>query len=413
MNNNRERRFFYGYVVVLIAAVVMLMANGTRACFGVFLLPVLTDFGWTRAMTSGAFSLVMFLGGLMGLVMGRLNDKSGPRLVVTISGSLLGLGYLLMSQINTIWQLYLFYGALVGIGMSGFWVPLLSTTARWFSRRSAIMTGVVLSGVGIGTMVMPPLANWLISTYSWRNSYTIMGISVLIIVISAAQFLRRDPNKMKVKPHERKNIKEKRLNLESSGFALQQAMKTRTFWMHAVITFCSGLAILSVSAHIVPHAIKLGISAANAATILTVIGGVGIPARIIMGSTGDRLGYKPTYIICFSLMAISLLCLLLANELWMIYMSVAVFSLGSAGTSTISSPMAAHLFGLRSHGAIYGVITLSYTIGAAVGPTLAGGIFDITNSYQLAWIVGGIFTVVGIIAASLLKRPRSLEATNN
>ena len=156
-------RFFYGYIVVIAAFFIMLLMWGIFFTFGVFFKPVLTTFGWTRAVTSGAFSLNWIIQGLLSIVVGRVNDRLGPRIVLTVCGSILGLGYLLMSQISTLWQLYLFYSVLIATGMSGAFVSLASTVARWFVKRRGIMTGIVVAGSGLGGLIAPPVANWLIS----------------------------------------------------------------------------------------------------------------------------------------------------------------------------------------------------------------------------------------------------------
>ena len=158
-----EQRFFYGYIIVAVSFFIMLVTFSFHISFGVFFKPLLTEFGWARAMTSGAFSVYMFLHGLLYIVTGRLNDKYGPRILTTACGIVLGLGYLLMSQISAIWQLYLFYGVIIAIGTSGLWVPLMSTVTRWFVKRRGLMTGITVAGIGTGTIIVPPLANWSIS----------------------------------------------------------------------------------------------------------------------------------------------------------------------------------------------------------------------------------------------------------
>ena len=125
-----EPGFFYGYVIVAVSVCIMAAIWGTYSAFGVFFKPLITEFGWTRALTSGAFSLSLFVYGVLSIIAGRLTDKIGPRLVMILSGFLLGAGYILMSQINTVWQLYIIYGGIIGTGMSGAWIPLLSTVAR-------------------------------------------------------------------------------------------------------------------------------------------------------------------------------------------------------------------------------------------------------------------------------------------
>ena len=166
------------------------------------------------------------------MYMGRLNDKLGPRLVMTICGIFLGLGVLLMSQVGGVWQLYLFYGVIIGIGMGGAFVALLSTVARWFVKRRGMMTGIVIAGVGLGQFIVPPIANWLISIYDWRMSYVILGSVVLVIGVLAAQFLRRDPAKMGLVPHGEQKAGEQQLASGNRDFPLvRQFIPGNSGWL--------------------------------------------------------------------------------------------------------------------------------------------------------------------------------------
>jgi len=193
MAENRKPGFFYGYIVVVAAFLIVTIMWGAAYSFGVFFKPLLEEFGWTRAMTSGAFSLSLILTGLLSVVAGKMTDRFGPQIVMTVCGLFLGSGYLLVSQVSAIWQLYLFYGVIMGAGMGGSFVPLASTVARWFVKKRGMMTGIAASGIGMGILIMPPLANWLISSYGWRTSYMVVGVTALVLIIVAAQFLKRDP----------------------------------------------------------------------------------------------------------------------------------------------------------------------------------------------------------------------------
>lgn len=164
MISNGGHKFFYGYIIVMLATIIMVASWGTFYSFGVFFKPVLLEFGWTRAITSGAYSLAFLLSGFFSIFVGRLSDRFGPRIVVLACGLLLCSGYLLMSQASSTWQLYLAYG-IVGVGLSGAYVPSISAVSRWFVKRRGLMTGIVMAGIGIGTMIMPPLANLLITSY--------------------------------------------------------------------------------------------------------------------------------------------------------------------------------------------------------------------------------------------------------
>ncbi len=400
-------KFFYGYVVVALAFLIMVITGGTMYTFGVFFKPLADGFGWTSAATSGAFSLQMILHGLFYILTGRLNDRFGPRVVVSACCLLLGAGYLLMSQISDIWQLYLFYGVVIGIGMSGAFVPLGSTVARWFVKRKGAMIGIAVAGISAGTMIMPPVASWLISNYGWRTSYAVIGLTVLVITISAAQFLRRDPSQMRLLPYGQSEVQGESSNLEVLGVSLQGAMHTRQFWLLCVVFLSFGVFQTAIMVHIVPHAIELGISATAAANIFAVIGGLGIVGRIVMGGTSDRIGCRAALVICFVLLTATLAWLLVAKELWMLHLFAAVFGFGYGGVSALMPPTVAEVFGLRSHGVILGVTTFVGTAGCAVGAVMAGSVFDITGSYQVAFLICVALSIIGIILSAFLRPPSS------
>jgi len=399
---DRKPRFFYGYIIVLLATLIMMVTWGTFYSFGVFFKPVLLEFGWTRAATSGAYSLAFMLSGFFAIFVGRFSDRFGPRIVVTTCGLLLASGYLLTSQISTIWQLYLFYG-IVGIGSSGAYVPSISALSRWFVKRRGLMTGIAMAGIGLGTMVMSPLANWLISNYGWRTSYIVVGIVVLVSVTLAAQFLQRDPAKMGMAPYGEDVVEQQSLSSENRGFSFQKAIRTKQFWMLCAMFTFAEYCVHNVNVHIVPHTTDLAISAANAANILAIIGAMSVSARVIMGAVGDRASNKLAAIVCFVIMLVSLVWLLFARELWAFRLFAFAFGFAYGSYQPLISLVIADSFGLSSLGVILGAITFVIMTGAAVGPVLAGWIFDITNSYQLAFLVCIAFSIVAIILALLLR----------
>ena len=403
MISNGERKFFYGYVVVLAAFLILVMTWGTLYCFGVFFKPVLIEFGWTRAATSGAYSLCLLLLAFFGIVMGRLNDRFGPRIVVTGCGLFLGSGYLLMSQISTIWQLYLFYGVMLAIGASGSFIPLASTISRWFIKRRGLLTGIAVSGIGVGTMIMPPIANWLITDYGWRVSYIVIGIAVLVLITSAAQFLRYSPSQMGQLPYGENQAEPESVNSKTKGFSLKETIHTRQFWMISAMFFCFGVAIQSILVHIVPHATDIGISSARAVNILAIIGALSATGRIMMGGVADRIGNKLALVVVFVLMSAALLWLLVAKEPWMFYLFAIAFGFAYGGWATLLSLIPAELFGLGSLGVILGAVHFSVATGEALGPTLAGGIFDITGSYQPAFTICAALSMIAIVLALFLR----------
>ena len=200
MVEKKSPRFFYGYVIVAAGFFIIMLILGTYFTFGVFFNSLLDEFGWDRATTSAAFSWSFLVMGFLGVIMGKLNDRFGPRLVATVGGFCYGAGFLLIPYISQVWQFYLLYGGLIALGMSCAMVPLMATPPRWFVKKRGLMTSIVVAGSGVGSMLTPQVARWLISSYSWRTAYTVIGTAALVIVVGAAQFLRRDPAKMGLKP---------------------------------------------------------------------------------------------------------------------------------------------------------------------------------------------------------------------
>ena len=160
---------------------------------------------------------------------------------------------------------------------------------------------------------------------------------------------------------------------------------------------------MTVMIHIAPHATELGISAADAAKILATVGGVSIVGRIALGYAADKFGNRQAIIFGFILMSSALFWVVPVTEIWMLYLIAAVFGFAHGGIGSSESPLIATLFGLRSHGLIFGVIGLSFAIGAATGPFIAGYIFDVTGGYQSAFLVTAIISVAGLVFTVLLK----------
>jgi len=381
----------------------MCVFAGTLAAFGIFFKPVLLEFGWTRALVSGAFSLSWIMQGALAIVMGRLTDRLGPRIVISLCGIQVGVGYLLMSRITSLEEFYLSFG-LVGIGMSGANVSLVSTVARWFVKRRGLMTGVVLAGGGMGALITPAVANWLIRVYGWRHSYIIMGCLVLLVIIAGAQFLRKAPTDSSIPPRGYQAHSKPQFDSKSKRLAKREPIRTRQLWMVFAMFFSLGFSAYVVMVHIAPHATDVGSSPNQAAEILACVGGFAIAGRVLLGIIGDRIGNRQTFILSYALMAASILCLIFATDTRLLYFSAGL--LGFAwGVGALGSPLVAEIFGLGSLGANVGVINLGYSLGAALGPLIAGYLFDMSHSYRLAFVLT-LSVVVFALFLSLLLKPR-------
>jgi len=399
----KNRRLYYGYFVVAAGFFIIAAAMGANSNFGIFLKPVLSTFDWTRAMTSGVFSLTLIISGVFALVMGELVDRFGTRVVLTICGCFLGAGYLLTSQIESIWQLYLFRGVLIGVGMSGIHVSVLSNITKWFVARRSTMTGIALAGVSIGTLIAPLLANQLILAYDWRISYIITGCIVLFIIVIAAQFMKTNRNYGREVYTVDNGSINNTTNPSTDGFSLKEALHTRQLWQVLGIFVCLGFFAFSITVHIVPHAIDLGISSTKAAGILAIIGGSSAIGIIVLGKISDRIGNRMVVIVSFAIVSMALLGLLIARELSAFYIFAVIYGFIHPGIVLAQSPLSAKLFGMRSIGVMLGATNFALTGGASLGPLMAGQIFDTTGSYQWAFIIFAVVGIAGMILTIMLK----------
>jgi MFS family permease len=406
--NETGTKFFYGYIIVIAAFIIYLAVFGVHYAFGVFLKPMLTEFGWSRAITSGAFSLSWLMQGVSAIVMGKLNDRYGPRVVLTICGILVSSGFLMTTQIDARWQLYLFYGGFIGSGTGGVYVPLVSTIARWFISRRNTMTGLAVSGIGFGTFLFSPVANYLISVYNWRTSYTILGITLMVIILVATQFLRRDPEKMGQLPHDSQESIEIKQD-DERVYSLKEAVMTREFWLVFAMFFCFGFCFSSIIVHIAPHATDIGKSTATAAGLVATIGIASITGKVLFGRIGDRIGNKSIYMICFSMMVFSLLWLTPTRQALLLYLFAVVFGLAYGGNATSQSPLVATLFGLQSHGIIMGTVNNGFTVGATLGPFVSGALFDKMGDYEAAFLMSAFLSFMGLMLSILLKPKKALN----
>jgi len=403
MNNKNKPRLFYGHIIVAASFAIQWICVGTMFTYGIFFKHLANDFGWSRATISGASSLAFVFGGLIGIIAGRLNDRFGPKIIIAVSGISLGLGYLLMSQLQTPWQLYLFYGIIVGIGFSGHDVVTLSTIARWFVRRRGMMTGITKVGTGAGQLIMPLIATVLIAGFGWRTSYVIIGWAVIALYIILSQFMRRDPQQMGLLPDGETDASTWASESTEQGLSLGEVIRTRQFWTICLAYFTVIYCLLTVIIHIVPHATDMGITETKAAGILSVIGAISMAGRLVIGTASDKIGGKRTMTICFCILIACTLWLQIASEMWMLYLFAVVYGFAHGGFYTLISPLIAHQFGTKAHGAIFSIVYFAGTVGGAIGPLLAGYIFDISQSYQPAfWILTGL-SLTGLLVISTLK----------
>jgi MFS family permease len=382
------------YMIVLGACLTQFTVIGLLFSYGLFFKAFEAEFGWSRTLLSSCMSFAFLVMGVLAIFGGRLNDRYGPRPVLAVSGTLCGTGYVLLSQVTQPWQLFAVFGLFIGVGMATHDVVTLSTIARQFQQRRGLMTGVVKVGTATGQIAVLPVAALLIATQDWRPALMILGAAAVALLLAAAALMKSPP----ARPGPGGGG-------EAAGYRLGEARRSRTLWMICAIQFSFFATLTTIPLHIVVHGMDLGMTPGRAAVLLSVLGAASVVGRLSVGAFVDRIGGRRALVLCFLPLVASLLAFLFISAPWPLFAAVAVYGFAHGGFVTGVSPTVAEYFGLQAHGAIFGIVLFSGTIGGAAGPILAGRVFDLTGSYAPAFTALAVLASLGL--ALVLRLPSS------
>jgi len=390
---------------------------GTRYSFGVFFKSIESEFALTRGATSGVFSIYMLLCCVFAVLGGRALDRYGPKVVVFLMGSFTGLSLLLTSQANSAWQLLISYGLLLSLGTGAIYAVVNSTASRWFDKKRGFVLGITTSGGGFGAIVMAPFATYLISNFGWRTAFIVMGLIAWLVISSMCLILKKEPGDMGLLPDGVKSEaaqpgpQKKESKAQLTGLSVLQASRTSNFWFLGLIWLLLSLDVHLVFVHVVPYAVDMGNSLMDAAIILALIGGTTIPGRLLVGRVSDTIGRKAPAIACAVLQVGALLWLMWAQELWMLYVFAIAFGFLWGGLGVLTTALIGDVFGMRSIGAIMGMMSAGWALGAASGPAIGGYIFDVSGTYFMAFAAGAVAILIAALLVALVTISYGSEAS--
>ena len=384
------------FITVTAACIIQAVMVGSMFAYGVFFTFIEQELGWSRTLLSASMSTAVLVMGVGAIAAGQLNDRLGPRGIMLVSGLCYALGYALLSIVEAPWQLYLFFGVLIGIGLSTHDVVTLSVVARSFARRRGTMTGVVKVGTATGQIILPIAASLLIASVGWREACLVFGAVAAGLLSAAALSMR-----IHTPPPQAGDTNA----ISDDGMPFAQAVRSRAMWTLAVTQFAFMPALLAIPLHLPVHGVDLGMSSAEAAALLSTIGASSIAGRLVIGTSSDRIGGRQALLISLSVMTVALAALVYAHTPWLLFAIAIVYGFAHGGLFTVVSPTIAEYFGMRAHSSIFGVILFFGTIGASVGPLAAGRAYDLTGSYGYAF--GGLSALAFfafLLVASLPRR---------
>jgi MFS family permease len=398
------QRIHYAWVVTGVTCLALLAVAGVRSSFGVFVHPLQHEFGWDRATISWTAVLSMVLYGALGPLAGRLADRYGPRIVLVASVVLVGIGVLASSTISRLWQFHLYYGVLTSLGAGGAaMVTAAAMTSRWFATRRALVMGLAGAAVSAGQLLVLPLAQQIEIWHGWRWSFTVMGALLLAAVLPATVLVfRNEPAEVGAKPYGWSEAQASPAAVAEAARAttLGGAVRHPGFWLLAGSFFVCGYTSTGlIGVHLIPHAVDHGFHKMTASSAMGLMGAMNVVGTTLSGYVCDRYGKRIPLAIYYFLRGLSLFFLLGVTDVAELNLFAIVFGLNYISTVPPTSMLTADLFGRRSVGMLFGWIFLAHQIGAGLASYVGGLVYDLTGTYNLAFISAG---VLGLLAAGMV-----------
>ncbi|MGE5307213.1 MAG: MFS transporter [Alphaproteobacteria bacterium] len=407
--------FFYGWVAVALSFLTTLVGAGIRSAPTVFIHPLETEFGWSRAEISVAVSINLFLYGLAAPVSGWLIDRVGSRRVMAGSLAILAVGVGLTTFMREYWQLLVLWGAVIGLSAGGTASVLSAAVAsRWFVARRGLVLGILNSANSTGQLIFLPLMMTVIVTMGWRGGSLLLFFAALVVIPFVALWMRDDPEEIGALPYgfvpaatggQATGL----LSEGAEAVPLRRAIGTSTFWLLAGSYFvCGGTANGLVGTHLIPHAIDRGIPEVAAAATVGVMGGLNFVGTTLSGWMIDRVSPKKWLALIFVLRALSLFILPFVTDFSGLFVFAVIYGLDWFATVAPIIAITSDTFGKRSVGIIYGWIFVFHQLGGAVAATAAGAVRVAMGQYHYAFLTGGLMAVIAAcLALSIRSGPIS------
>lgn len=405
--------FFYGYVILALCFNNMFLMRGIVGSFGVFYVALLEDFGWSSGIIASIASVNALVYAISSPLIGWAFDRLGPRILMPLGGVLMGIGLFLSGTSDSLWELYLYYGIVTGIGTGGLgFVSNSALISHWFRRRRGSAIGLATMGLGLGILVIVPLTQILISGYGWRFAFMILAGLVLCISVPINTLLqRRSPEEMGQFPDgyatqamDRPGGETPKRPVVARKWTLQAALRSFPYWSITVGHLALGTGLSILYTHVVAYLVNEGIEKLTAAFILGLVGLTRIPGTALWGLVSDRLGRDRAYATATLITLAGIVFLTELNptsHYWFIYIFAILFGVGhSAGNPTYGATIT-DIFGGSTVGTILGFLEISFGLGMAFGPWFGGYVYDLSGSYWWAFGLALLTFMVSYLAIHL------------
>jgi MFS family permease len=389
-------RIFHGWFVVAGAFAVTFVGFGCAYTFSAFVESLQHDFGASRGSVSLVFSLAGFLYFGLGIVSGPLADRVGSRRLAVTGMILTGLGLAAASLARSLPEVYAAYGLGVGLGVGCAYVPAIGAVQRWFVRRRGFASGLAVSGIGVGTLAMPPLASLLIEMLGWRGAYLALGALAAIVGGGMALLIENNPRDRGLAP-DGDPAQSGAQPRKPEGAVVRDAVRSARFAsLYAACLICS-FGVFVPFDHLVPYARDHGVEPSMAVLLLGVIGVGSTAGRFFLGGLADRMGRELSLLLMFIGMALALAIWAISTTFWSLAAFALVYGVFYGGWVAVLPAVIMDYFGGRNVSGLIGILYTSVAFGTLIGPSAAGFAFDLSHSYTLPILASAAANIIAAI----------------
>ncbi|MBI4786740.1 MAG: MFS transporter [Chloroflexi bacterium] len=391
----------YAWIVTVVTSVALLAAAGVRTAPQVLILPLHLEFGWSRAEISFAIAISILWFGLGGPVAGILVDRFGLRRVMGVGLVLVASGLTAMLTLNTLWQLHLFWGLVVGVG-TGMLTNVLGAIVaqRWFVKHRGLVVGLFGGASAAGQLIFLPTMIALTTWQGWRGAIAVAAAIFGVLILPVILLMREHPADVRQRPYGEGSIATAQATMEATQRTpLRAAIRTRDFWLLAASFFVCGYTTNGlIGTHLLPHALEHGFAADVAGRAIALMGALNLIGTLGSGWLSDRVDSRWLLSVYYGLRAGSIALLPFVQDWSGLVIFAVVYGLDWIATVPPTINLTAQRFGRASVGVLYGWIFFSHMVGAAVAAYLGGALRDMLGDYTLAFLSAA---VLGFIAAGL------------
>ncbi|KVL87531.1 MFS transporter [Burkholderia stagnalis] len=425
MNRPGAPRLFYGWYVVAAAFAVTFVGFGSAYTFSAFVESLQRDFAASRGQISLVFSLAGCLYFGFGVVSGPLADRLGSRRLAVAGMLLTAAGLAAAGAARTLMQVYVAYGLGVGLGIGCAYVPAVGAVQRWFVRRRGFASGLAVAGIGVGTLVMPPLASALIAHVGWRGAYFTLAVLAVLVGAGMSLLIENDPRGRGLLPdggraadapaagasHDGRSAHAVHAAHVPAGATVREAVTSRPFAsLYAACLVCS-FGVFVPFVHLVPYAVDHGVKPAAAVLLLGAIGVGSTAGRFFLGGLADRFGRRASLLAMFAGMAVALVAWAAAGDFAALAAFALVFGVFYGGWVAVLPAVAMDYFGGRNVSGIIGVLYTSVAFGTLIGPAAAGFIYDAGGGYLVPILASAAANAIAFaIVATTGRAPAAARA---